>query len=255
MTSAHRLLPVVLGWLVAPPIAAQDDVRQRETVVTGTVRDGDGRPIAGAEVFLGALTTPATTNDRGVYRLVAPRAGAWWVAVRRIGYGPSRRSITLESRRTHTLDLVLEPLPVHLPEVVVEERSGMHARRLADFWRRSRSGWGRFVTRDVIDRQNPMQLSQVVSRYLPFAAVRDWDTDSFDPGGDRTTFYFRGARRCAPAVSFSGAFPSEGWKVNDFPVHAVEALEIYRPGQSELPFEFRMSRRAEACGLVVVWLR
>lgn len=254
MCATRSLLPALLALLAGAPAVAQEADARPPTIVTGTVRDPDGRPVVGAEVFLGTATTPATTNAGGVYRITAPRGGAYWVAVRRIGYSPSRRSVTLRSHESHTLDLVMDPLPLHLPEIVVEEQSGFRHRRLADFWRRSRSGWGRFVTRDVIDRQNPLQLSQVVRRFLPFAALGDFDHDSFDPYGDRTSFYFRGARRCAPAISYNGTFPSEGWRVNDFPVHAVEALEIYRPGQSEIPFEFQMSRRAVACGLVVVWI-
>lgn len=236
-----------LAWA---PAAAQ----RQGIVVNGTVRDQDGNPIPGAEVFLGNTSSPVVTDDRGLYRILDAPRGRQWIAVRRIGFEPARRSITLLSNQAHTLDLTMAALPVNLPPVVVEARSGVRSKRLADFWWRTRTGWGRFLTQDDLALRNAAELSQVVRFVLPHATLRLWEQETFDPwfpdARPYGSFVFR---RCAPALSLDGRYPMEGWRVDELRVEEVEALEIYRPGLHRIPVEFGLHPRATQCGLVVVW--
>lgn len=235
--------------LIAAPLSAQ-----QPTVVSGTVRDSAGVPLAGVEVFVGSAQTPAVTDARGIYTVTDVPRGRVWVSARRIGYAPTRRSATIERGRATTLDLEMTPLPAVLDELVVRA-SGMHLERLADFWRRSRMGWGRFLTRDDIERRRPTQLSQLVRIYLPNGVFQSFDHETYDPFFRERLGPSRFSRpRCAPALSVNGGYPMEGWRVDDLAVNEVEALEVFRPGM-QVPFEFTSSWRAADCGLVVAWLR
>jgi hypothetical protein len=181
-----------------------------------------------------------------------------WVAARRIGYAPVRKSVTITKGEREVLDLTMEPLPTTLPEVKVVERSGMKMGRLEDFWRRSRTGFGgHFVTREDLDQRKPIFLSQAVRPYLPFSALAQWEVR---PGDYQNDFYFRptslrSSQRCAPAISINGGVPITGWLVDDFSVSEVEAIEVYKPRWSELPIEYSHYPRAQNCGLVVLWQR
>lgn len=244
-----------LGALLAAPLQGQDKV----SVITGVVRDAEGKPLAGAEVFAGRSDKPATTTEQGTFRIAPAPTGPLWVSVRRIGYAPVRRSVTISKGEVQTLDFEMEPLPVTLPELKVVERSGFKSRRLEDFWRRSRTGFGgRFVTREEIERRNPIQLSQLVRGHLPFAALARWEVSAWDSEYDFIGFRSAAtgvSRRCSPAVSINGNVPLGGWLVDDIPVSEVEAIEIYKPRWSNIPVEYSFHPRAQACGLVVIWQR
>src|SRR4029078_13645307 len=92
------LLPVL-----ALPVAAQT----QGPVVTGYVRDSAGRPIPGAVVFVGRTDKPVTTNDAGKFRVHDAPTGPQWVAARRIGYSPVRRSVRIEQHEAQEIDFVM----------------------------------------------------------------------------------------------------------------------------------------------------
>lgn len=242
----------LIAYLVAGPVpASPQEAAPKKTILAGTIVGPDGQPIAGAEVFVGDVRTPLVTNGQGRFRLLEAPARPIWVSARSIGYSPTRRSLKLQHGETRDIRLVLEPLPVRLPDIEVRERSGFGSRRLADVWPRFRAGWGRFLTRDDIERWQPPFLSQLVRPYFPFA---DWVADRFfmpDPRGGA----FLDRRRCTPAVSVNGHVPWEGMRLDDIPMSSVEAVEVYRPRLSEVPIEFSYLARPSSCGLVVVWLR
>ncbi len=251
-----RYLFFVVAFLAPSAAAAQSD----DPVLTGIVTDSAGAPIGGAEVFLGRSSRPVTTNDQGVFRVSPAPRGRLWVAVRRIGYAPVRRSITLVKGERQHLQLAMAPLPVTLPELKVVERSGMKLKRLNDFFRRSRTGYGgRFITRDDIERRNPYALSAMIRPYLPWAALTYSEyRGRYWPEFRSAAFGRFGAQRCPPAISMNGGLALTGWYVDEIPVSEVEAVEVYRPRWSEIPIEFTgglTGRQAVDCGLVVVWQR
>ncbi|HEX9893047.1 MAG TPA: carboxypeptidase-like regulatory domain-containing protein, partial [Gemmatimonadales bacterium] len=131
--------------VLAGPLTAQD----QPATISGVVRDAQGQPIAGAEIFAGRAEQPATSNPQGQFRIAQAPSGALWVMARKIGYAPVRRSVRVAKGENQVVDFTMEPLPVTLPEVKVVERSGFKSRRLEDFWRRSRGSYaGRFITRE-----------------------------------------------------------------------------------------------------------
>src|SRR5512134_1647452 len=61
-------------------------------VVRGTVVDATGRPVPGVVVGLvdstQAIVARSLTNDRGEYRVAAPRPGTYFLQTRRVGFQP-----------------------------------------------------------------------------------------------------------------------------------------------------------------------
>jgi hypothetical protein len=245
--------------LVLQLAALQAGAQTGGPIVTGVVKDTAGIPIAGAEVFVGRAEKPAVTNEAGRFRVVSPYTGPQWIAVRKIGYSPTRRSVRLAKAETQVVDLVMAVLPVHLPELKVVEESGFRRTRLQDFWRRSHSAHGGyFITGEDLERRNPINLAHVVRLYLPYASLESWERNPMDYGPMVNRYSLAGTstvRRCAPAVSYNGSMPDDFYSVSDIPVESVEAVEVYKPRWMQIPTEFQMYGRALQCGLVIVWTK
>ena len=249
------ILAGLLVVLAAPSLRAQASV-------TGTVTDAmTGRPLSDAQVFFGSRTVPAVTNQFGRYRLDSLATGRGWLLVRRIGYTPARRSLTVAGNTAIDLSIGLDALPLTLPDVEVQAQSGFGVRRLQDFWQRSSRGWGRFATHDDLERFGGAWLSTSVRMYLTHAPVTRSEVDVYYDGHTNgfeqiatSTPGFAALGRCPPAVSIDGNTPWGPQYVDDYSPQAVEAMEIYKPGM-RVPIEFQFYSQAVSCGLVVIWLR
>ena len=215
-------------------------------VIRGQVQDTSGVPLAGAQVEILGAERSATTSARGMYRLERIPPGRYWVIARRIGYAPLRAALTFSAGNDREIVFQLEPLPQVLPEEVVSAADLRWQQRYRDFLWRSRSGPGRFLTRDDLKKDQRAFLDEVVSRYLVFSRF-DPSVSAFSIG--RGT---GGRRSCSPMVSLNGNTPLGGWTLGDFRTEDVEAVEIYSWSRS-FPIEFQHWQGR--CGLVVVWTR
>ena len=97
-------------------------------VVRGTVVDATARAISGVVVALvdssQAVVSRALTDDRGEYRVVAPRAGTYRLHTLRIGYQPTRSPLLVLSNGSVSVErLVLDGVRVTLETVRVVSRS------------------------------------------------------------------------------------------------------------------------------------
>lgn len=253
--AALALLGASATWVSAQEQSSKPESR---TSLQGVVRDTARSPLEGAEVIIHSADRSASTSAAGAFHLDALPPGRYWVTVRRVGYVPLRAALTLERNKARKIVFELEQMPHQLPEVEVLAEETAWARRFREFNRRHKSAWGRFVTRDDIERFDPIYLADMVRRYFPFNRFT-----GFEPAGmishhtSWTTSVFGRAsefRNCPPSISVNGAAPTYGWALNDFRPKAVEALEIYRRAH-EIPLELRMPNQPPGCGLVVVWLR
>ena len=217
-------------------------------VIRGEVQDTSGAGLAGAQVEILGTDRSVTTSAKGGYRLEQIPPGRYWVLARRIGYAPLRAALTFNAGDNREIVFQLEPLPHVLPEEVVTAADLRWQQRYRDFLWRSRSGPGRFLTRDDLKKDQRAFLDEVVSRYLVFGRF-DPSVSAFSIG--------RGAgpsasRSCNPMVSLNGNTPLGGWTLRDFQTEDVEAVEIYSWSRS-FPIEFQQWQGR--CGLVVVWTR
>ncbi len=105
-------------------MVASSAVSAQAVASTGTVRGkvtdaGTGQPLADAQILVANTRVGALTNARGEYVLTAAPAGTRTITVRRLGYLPASRSVTITEGGTATLDVSLTISAMNLGEIVV----------------------------------------------------------------------------------------------------------------------------------------
>ncbi len=167
------------------------------------------------------------------------------VLVRRVGYAPLFHTFWVgELNVRRSLTGVMQHQAVDLPEVVVEaDRIILSYRRLHDFWRRREQGWGRYFTREDIERRKPFRVSDMLRAIPGFLVARVGATSQI-----RSTWL---GRTCEPSIWIDGARMVD-WDL-DVLVHPqdVEAIEVYRG--IETPVEF--GGALNSCGAILIWTR
>ena len=203
--------------------------------LSGTVRDGAGQPVVGAQVRVLGIAASTRSDERGTYLLSGLPAGTQEMEVRRLGYGIARGPVTLRSEQRSRLDVVLD-------RVATLESFNVVARRwrYAEFEQRRKEAIdGRFLDEDEIRKMNLNSSVDYVNKLPGFRAVHvRWGevkiVSMSDPG-------------CSPVVL-----------VDDLPItdmiqlpipSALGALEIYR-GTAGAPPSHR-----SPCGTIIFWTR
>ena len=204
--------------------------------------------MPGATVSLSDSLVVVT--DRGGGFDVRQVPWGWYqVVVTRIGYRSKAVDVAVAGDPSGIfLAISLEPLPVELEPVVIrgDTATVVAYGRMADFFRRKRAGWGQFITRQDIERRNPIRVTDLL-----------WGTPgvwmSYDRWG-QAVVSFRGrisrGGRCYPAIYIDnhrlpGDLSLDEWV---WP-QVVEGIEIYRSAVTT-PLE-----SPGGCGAVVVWTR
>jgi anti-sigma factor RsiW len=90
----------------------------------GRVIDASDNGVAGASVSVEGTTTAVVTNTAGEFAISGLQGGAHRISVRRVGYQPVDRDITVTPGRTLQTDVVLNASPVALNDVVVTSAAG-----------------------------------------------------------------------------------------------------------------------------------
>jgi len=112
---------IALGLLLgARPAGAQ--------IVRGWVEQADGVPIFGAFIMLedssGVVSSRVLSTESGSYRITAPAPGAYRLRADRIGYSAAVSPwLRLDEGEDLSYRFVIEPSPVRLREIRVEERA------------------------------------------------------------------------------------------------------------------------------------
>ena len=112
---------VALGLLTgAQPVVAQ--------TVRGRVEQADGVPITGAFIMLedstGVVSSRVLSTESGSFRITAPAAGSYRLRADRIGYTAAVSPwLQLAAGEDLSYRFVVEPDPVRLREIRVEERA------------------------------------------------------------------------------------------------------------------------------------
>lgn len=265
-TSALTAL-LLLGWAAsarAQQVSGQVlDERSGEILssVNVTLLDAAGRSVA-----------MTRTDAQGAFALSVPSEGAYRLRAEGVEYGPLNTELVQVGGRV-SLRLVMR-LPMR--EVKLDALNVVAARRSASAVRLEGTGFvsrrhtnaGLFLTREEIERQNPMEMTAVV-RMLPGVILVP--SDPAAQGGD---VVMRGSS-CLPSVWVDGAMVRPGgyrtpdqhrvrkptlyhtvsfWMSFDELVDPdeVEGLEVYRSAL-EVPAVFAGAN--PTCGALVVWRR
>lgn len=127
--AAALLAVVVAAAAHAQPAAAPG-------AVAGTVRDADGRPLAGASVYLSGTTRGDAADADGRFRIEGVPPGAYRVVASMIGFETGAEPVEIGPGARLSVDFGLAEATAELGDVRVEgERDRRWERRLAQFTR------------------------------------------------------------------------------------------------------------------------
>jgi hypothetical protein len=126
LLSLCSALFLLLG-LFSPPAAT--GLEAQTGILTGTVVNTSGQPVANAFVTIRASNRSGITNARGQYSFQNVPAGEQEVQVSSLGYRTTVQTVMIQAGQTATLDFTLSVSAVALDEVVVTGQAAGIARR------------------------------------------------------------------------------------------------------------------------------
>lgn len=228
------------------------------TIVFGTVRNVSGVVIAGADVWIEGTDRRVVSNDSGEFHLDRVPSGRVKVMVRRLGFQPDSKKLSLQTGDTRQVKFVLEGLVEELEAVIVTAREGASG-RMQEFWARRMVGIGVFITRAEIERRHPPRTADLFQQVMGVHVVSGGNGESTRLVTGRQSVSATALNRsigsggCQMQYYVDGIFMTPGtFTVDEITPDMIEAVEVFR-GPSETPARFR--QRDTACGLVVIWTR
>ena len=121
------MLVGALLFLVSGGLAAQE---ARAGAIVGRATDASTQlPVLAATVTVGKGLIRGTTDADGRYRLANVPAGLQTVAIRRLGFAGTTKSVTVVAGRDTTLDFALQRTAISLDQMIVTGTPGGEARR------------------------------------------------------------------------------------------------------------------------------
>jgi hypothetical protein len=243
-TIRHLRFALVVSLIATTSLGAQ-----APRSLVGLVRDSSGHGIPGAEVRARGNVVVAITNDSGRFHVAQMPIGERGVFVRRLGFAPQRSPIqTSATGSTDSVVVVLVAVAHSLAAVeVVDPHDSLSRKVLAEFWDRRARGFGKFVTRDEIERKGASRFVDVVRSVssVSIMSYRGRQEIRFRGGGIGST------RDCPPQYWMDG-IPLERGSADEISPENVEAIELYASPATTPP---QFSTRTSTCGTVVVWSR
>ncbi|MCU0627357.1 MAG: carboxypeptidase regulatory-like domain-containing protein [Gemmatimonadaceae bacterium] len=212
----------------------------------GRVLDGDGRPLADAEVTLLGSDESVRTDADGAYTLRSRPAGTPILRVRRVGFTAAFRQLAPDATTVEPITLGAAAQQL----ATVKVRANWSNQALADFTRRKQFWGGEHVTADEIARRNPLRVTDVLIGRGLVSVRRTAIGDS----------YVTGRTGCLMSVSVNGVLYGQlrGITVDQLVNPAdVAAIEAY-PSRAQVPTELNHlldARDESGCGLVAVWTK
>ncbi len=273
LVSSTMLL--LTAGLVPAPLASQADTTR--VMIAGTVVDPLRQPIEGAEVRVVGGKASALTSAAGTFRLFLPRAKEFLLQLRRPGY--KAQLLKLDGEWSGTV--LLEPGAFELPEVQVTARYAKPAQyagttKYDDYFMRRRIGFGEFISREDIERRQPMRSVEMLEgraginvslrppgagqgTVVAFARCHEYppkinvyvDGHKLIPAGAAT----QGVGAESPIMGIGRRRNPEimgavGEMIDRINPSDIELIEIFR-GPGELPGEFNDGN----CGAISIWTR
>lgn len=144
-----------LALLVVPAVAM---AQAKIAPFVGTVVDSARRPLGNAEVSLPGMGLSKTTNDKGAFRIEGVSAGIHRVTVKHIGYGQLDTTMIFSENQGVEWVVTLGRI-TKLDSVVVTAPSDP---LLVEFAENRKRGFGRFLTREQLARQEGTSLPTVM---------------------------------------------------------------------------------------------
>ena len=253
------------------PLRAQNPSRGPDTSGTasgaltleGRVTDGSGSAVPAAVAVLVGTHDTTATDDNGRFVLHGPRAGAYMLSVRRLGFAPQRLAISLSPEHPGRVSVTLSRTVPVLPTVATTaaERRGYRDVGFDD----RMSGVGRFLTYDQIVRKQATAFGDLIKDIPGLDAVHTpdgWmirskrsgcvsyvlDGEPLHVVKPHTVVGTQPGQQFGPGVPVGTALGPDS-PDNFIDADAPGAIEYYE--SVERPTQFGL----QDCALVVVWSR
>jgi hypothetical protein len=237
---------------VFPAIAGAQQIRG---VV---VEDSSNRPVTRVRIELlsadSVVRSATVSTANGWFELPVPRGGAYLVRASHEAYRNSGAlDIAVGAQEVVTVVMRVSGGPIPIDPLIVQARSHDRA---SGFRERSRKAvYGRFITRDQIDKLGGHSLSHIM-RLTPEVRIEQVRDGVFVNDG---IFMRSFGDLCMPAVYLDGISVPTGraFDINALiSAEAIEGIEVYRSVTSA-PMELRMPAFGENwfCGVVAIWSR
>src|SRR5690348_4754215 len=166
--------------------------RSGTAILVGTVTSKDGAPLDHAQANVLGTSAAGMTDAKGVFRITGLPPGTQTVEVRMIGFLPKRTTVDLRSQETTRVAIVMQERVVVLDSVKVFAKKSANNDWLDGFDQRKKRGFGHFLTRQDIERRNPIELTDAF-RGIPGVNVQ-WTGSDYQLSMNRS-------------VSLSGSCP------------------------------------------------
>lgn len=247
LTGFQSGLAIVSFRVAAEPLVAMTPGTPGMPGVTirGRVADVAGRPVAGARVASDDGRAISMTQADGTFQLSGMRSGTRGINVRRIGFLPVTRPVDVTPQVTAPVDIRLSVYVPVLETVRISARRDAALERVG-FTSRSKSGAGRYVGPEQIERQNPHRLADLL-RMMPM--LRTY----YGRGGDPVITGRRG--ECLRYYVDGIRWGDFGDTPDRFLLgREIGALEAY--SGTTAPAQFMAHQPGgQACSVVVIWTK
>ncbi len=212
-------------------------------VLTGSVRDDRGTPVAGVQILLRGNTMRTTTNELGEFRFTGVPVGITYVSARGPGILPvvELLRVTLQD----TLEFVLDRAHEGEDSSVVKAAEKAWARDVARYAAAvaaSRTAVA-FTARDIAGLQ-PAVTTDLFRGPVGFRVI----------GQGSTAVVITNNRNCRPNVFVDGQEQLPRFNVNEIRPRSIKLLLAFN-SYAVLPPELRSVRVDQLCGAISILTR
>jgi hypothetical protein len=281
----HVERPVVAATTAPAAAPAETEARRSSITSRGAVVSGRITPehdtvgIPGVEVELVGTGMRRYADGKGQFRFAGVAEGSYDIRVRSLGYKPWVAHVDLLDGRIYEEDIALQRVATALTEVRIEGRQVKVPARFEEVYQRAALGYGKFFTKEDIDRLNPPDVKSLLST-MPAVLASDrgitfqrcqGGLQGMSIAGGFSALSASAPDRAAVQVYIDGVrmtrsgkaqipSPSSGVVLGDeydvehalkiVPPTAIQAIEIYT-GVAQIPAEFL----EDACAVIAIWTK
>lgn len=240
-SAALGVLALVAAWTASVQSALAQDETELANVLGLVMQAGSRAPLADATVEIPGLELSMVSDETGRFWFRNIPAGEHIFVIQYLGFTDSTR-VFLLANELNQIEVGIDLRIVPVPDLVVQVESIEAPSKLTEFNRRRAHGEGYFITREDIQRRDPVRTTDML-RTVPGIRVAA-------AGIGRPAIRMRG-RACNIAYFVDG-IRAPYFNMDNIQPSSVAGIEIYK-GTSSVPPEFRGA--LTPCAAIVIWTR
>lgn len=195
----------------------------------------------------GVVSDSAVSDTLGRFTLSSRSPGRYLLRASHLAFRSVARPIDLTLGYEVHVEMRMAPAAIALEPLVVTARREVPLNYVG-FYRRSRSGAGRFLTRDDIERRQALRTTDLL-RMMPRVSLTFLDARF--AGRPAVTMRSPGGGLCTPDVFVDGMISLTAEDIDMLLPEDIDGVEVYT-SSAMTPMEFR---RGTNCGAILFWLR